>query len=83
MIFLSFPRDFYVLSYNIRKARIFDLLHIPNTLTSQFVNKFKFYTDFQLFYILRVYPVSPLRNQTRKQLYRYLKCLQYLHIYLQ
>lgn len=73
MIFLSFPRDFYVLSYNIRKARIFDLLHIPNTLTSQFVNKFKFYTDFQLFYILRVYPVSPLRNQTRKQLYRCLR----------
>lgn len=55
MIFLSFPRDFYVLSYNIRKARIFDLLHILNTLTSQFVNKFKFYTDFQLFCIVRIF----------------------------
>ena len=55
------------------KPGIFDLLHILNTLTSQFVNKFKFYTDFQLFCILRVYPVSPLRNQTRKQLYRSLR----------
>ena len=73
MWLLRISRDFYVLSYNIRKARIFDLLHILNTLTSQFVNKFKFYTDFQLFYILRVYPVSPLHSQTKMQPYRCLR----------
>lgn len=38
--FKSFPGDFSVLSYNIRKPRLFDLLHILNTLTSQFISKF-------------------------------------------
>ena len=79
----SFPGDFYVLSYNIRKPRLFDLLHILNTLTSQFVSEFTFYTDSQLFCTFKMYLAYPLHSQTRMLLYRCLRCLQYLHTYLQ
>ena len=67
----------------IRKSRLFDLMHILNALTSQFVSEFTFYTDSQLFCAFRVYPVSPLHSQTRMQLYRCLRYLLCLRIYLQ